>query len=312
MANLFGWIAPENRTNEQHESHERAVAMMLPQVSFTNGTYREENGRFALWKLAQKANGGKPFPYSWQASGSCVGSGGSNMLRTLARVEIAAGDAEEYTSELWWPYTYGQSRRRAGMNDNGDGSLGSTWAEAIKEDGIFYVSEVEGLPTFKDADGWVQLTQSVEYDWANGSRKRDYAKYGLVHPVKSVVRVRAAREAKAGLANGYAMTIASNFGTRTIRPQGNPAVNIAEWDDTWPHQMYVDEAWDHPSLGLIFRIGNNWGPRAHPAPTQGEPAGGFYVTEKTFDRILSSNGTEAYLFSAYEGLKLRNLDFWYV
>lgn len=246
---------------------------------------------------------------------NCVGAGGSNMLRTLVRVEIAQGDPEEY-QELWWLYTYGQSRKRAGLSGQGEGSFGAAWAEAIKEDGCFSLPEGKEkgqLPDFNMVDGWLQLSRGLEMEWSDGARKNvdPWKSLGLKHPVQTVSPIRSPEEAKAALQNGYPLTLASGFGTNTIRPRGNPSVNIAEYDDNWPHQMYIDEAWDHPSEGLIFRYGNNWGPTAHPAPTQGEPPGGFYITATTLKKILSSGDAECYAFSKWQGFPVRSLD-WFI
>lgn len=303
---LFGWVPPAERTAEQHEADERALASM-PKFSL-QGTYRDEKGRFALWAIAKKVNGDKHIPFAWQVTGSCVGAGGGNMLRVLARVEISQGDPEEY-QELWWPYTYGQSRLRAGWNREGEGSFGSTWAAAIVQDGIFSVQEATGLPTFKDAEGWLQLSNREEMKWsAGGWSKEQYGALGLKHPVKTSSKLSSADEAKAALANGYPLTIASNFGTSGPRRAGDPEVMLAEWNDNWPHQMSINEAWDHPTLGLIFHVQNNWGPRAHGEPLGGVCPGGFYIKAATLDRILRDEG---FAFSAFEGFKVREIS-WYI
>lgn len=307
----FGWIPPAQWTAEQHEANERILAGMKP-FFLRGGYYSRPQGRFALWKFCQQVNGGKHIAYVHQLTGSCVGAGGSNMLRTLGRVEIAQGEPEQWPGkEIWWPYTYGQSRRLAGIGGQGEGSFGSAWAQAIVEAGDFAQDEVPNLPAFDDdGEGWLQLSRSIELQWSNGAayNKEPFLSAGRRHLVRSASPVRSSEEAAAALANGYPLTIASNFGTHTIQPRGNPAINVATWDDTWPHQMYVDEAWDHPSLGLVFRIGNNWGPSAHPAPTQGEPPGGFYVTAATFDKITASRDCECFAFSKFEGFPVRTLD----
>ena len=296
-----GWIPPFMRTSEQSENDERILAG-LPRFAMPG--YRDETGRFALWDIAKKVNGGQHIPFAWQVTGSCVGSGGSNMLRILMRVEMSQGEAEEF-QELWWPYTYGQSRKRGGMGGQGEGSFGSAWAEAIQKDGIFSVKESPGLPAFKDASGWLQLSRAVEMDWSDGASKSSFAPLGLKHPVKTVSKINNSSEAKASIQNGYPLTCASMMGTRGPRLQGTPEVQLAAWDDEWAHQMSVNEAWDHPTLGLIFRIQNNWGPNAHPDDPSGAPPGGFYVTAKTFDRICRD---EVFAFSGFDGFPTQNLD----
>ena len=308
---LFGWIPPVSRTHAQHQAHEAAMAMAMPRFAL-EGTYHETKGRFGLWKAMQqvlKPKDPQILPDNWQTSGSCVGAGGGNMLKRLMCVEIAAGDLEEWRV-LWWPFTYGRSRFRAGMKTPGEGSFGSAWAAAIKEDGILAIDEARGLPTFKDASGWIQLDSRTEVNWSDGDAQNilELMPTARLHPVGSYVQIRNSDEGKGALANGYGLTLASMFGTRSPKKRGNPAVYIADWDDRWAHQMHCDEAWDHPSEGLLFRIGNNWGPRAHKEPTQGEPWGGFYVTAQTFDRICQGDG-EVFAFSHFQGFKVRELDF---
>jgi len=300
------------------ELHEMVTStMMVPFfLSGPPGTsYKDEKGRFALWQIAERANGGNRLHYIHQYTGSCVGAGAGNALTTAALVEIDLGDAEEWPSDgAFWLYPYGQSRRIAGLNGPGEGSFGSAYAKAIMECGIFTRSEEESVPRlYVDSEGWLvagvttQKAAATEREWSDGAawNREPYTSAGKKHLIGSMASIKTVEAAKAAIQNGYPLTIASSFGTRTIRPKNG--VNIAEWDDTWYHQMFIDEAWDHPQEGLLFRIGNNWGSKAHPAPTQGEPAGGFYITDNTLSRILADRGTECYAMSRFAGFQLRTL-----
>jgi len=40
-----------------------------------------------------------------------------------------------------------------------------------------------------------------------------------------------------------------------------------------------------------------------------EPAGGFYVTERTLDDILRGRDSECFAYSAYDGFPARDWDF---
>lgn len=302
----FGWIPPSERTPEQQRIHwrirERMPAYAAPRKS-------KGKGRYAVWSFAKKLLG-ETLPLINQTTGSCVGAGGMNMLLMLICCEIVNGDLERYTP-VWWPFTYGQSRRRGGMNGQGEGSFGSAWAEAIEKDGIFAREQADGLPEFEVRDGWLKLTRQTEMKWSDGRATIDkYGELGRKHPVKTVTPVKSTDEGRLLLEGGYPWTIASNFGTNDVRPRGNPAVNIGTWSANWPHQMSVSEVWDHPSEGTLFYIQNNWGSDAHPRPTQGEPPGGFYVTESTMSQIIRSRGSEVYAFSNFQGFPSRDLD-WY-
>ena len=274
----------------------------------------DPDGQFCLWKFAQALNGGQHIPYAWQVTGSCVGAGGGNALRIGARVEIYHGDPEMYPAcDIWWPHTYGQSRRRAGMDDEGEGSTGSAWAEAIVEDGIYAQDEVAGLPSWKNAQGWLQLTEQEELSWSRGSRwnKPPYSTAARQHLIKTASPIRSVADMKAALVNGYACTLASSAGFKTINKKGEPQVQVGTWDTTWNHQMSVSGCWTHPTLGLIFYIQNNWGPDAHPEPLQGEPRGGFWVTEATMAKILASRDCECYALTHFAGWIVRTLDWFF-
>lgn len=310
---LFGWVVPKERTRIQTEYHETVMAQTPRFQDALQGSYREANGQFFLWEFSKRNNGGKHIRYVNQTTGSCVGSGGFNMLLTLANVEIANGDPEEWPKgHAWWPYTYGQSRRRAGMSGRGEGSFGSAWADAIVKDGIFSreeaAAENKAVPDYEYLDGWIRLPKSTEMEWSDGAAKNAYVPLGRKHPVKSAARIRSSDEAKAALQNGYPITIACMFGTRTIRPVGTPAVQLAEWDDRWAHQQSCLGCWNHPSLGLIFYIMNNWGSSAHPAPLNGEPPGGYWIRASTFDIMLQDEG---FAFSGFNGFQVRELS-WYI
>jgi hypothetical protein len=305
----FGYIPPSDRTREELAYSERVEAALIQPFRMT-GAYKDEKGRFALWKVAEKVYGGR-LKYNWQVTGSCVGAGGGNAAKTRQLVEIALGDLERY-AELWWPWTYGQSRKRAGLNGPGEGSFGAAYADAAANDGFFAMEEHTGL-VLPEQGGWLQTSKGVELEWSNGAAKavEPYVSLGKRHPFKSLVRIRTTEEAKAAIAGAKSpLTIASMFGTRGIRPQGsNPAVNIGDYNDRWAHQMWIDEAWDHPDLGLIFRFGNNWGPTAHPQPSDGEsPPGGFYVVEATLKKILGERNTECFALADLQGLVSRQLD----
>jgi len=304
MNHPCGWIPFEDRTAVMNANHERIVAGMAAFPA--NELYRGDDGRVCLWQAGVQLFG-KFLKYNFQTTGSCVGAGGGNMAKNLMAVEIAIGNEPEEYKELWWPFTYGRSRFRSGMTSPGEGSLGSAYAEAAIKDGYLAVDEKDGLPAFSEEDGWLKLSKSVELSWSDGDARQslDCMDVARKHLIGAAARLRNAQEWKAALQNGYPVTLASNFGTTGIRKRGNPAVNIGDWNASWAHQMSSSEAWDHPDLGLILLIQNNWGPEAHPAPTQGEPPGGFYILEKTADRICASG--EVYAFSGFNGFVSRTI-----
>lgn len=305
----FGYVRPEDRTAEEVKADQIARQSILSSLPIRS--WQLDEPRYALWQCAKRVTGSF-LKYIRQITGSCVGAGGGNMLKTLIFVEIDQGDMEEYL-DIWWLYTYGKSRQRGGLRGRGEGSFGSAWAEAITKDGIFAAKNGQGLPDFKDEKGWQVLTQSLEMQWSDGAAIPDWAnQLAKEHLVKKVAKINNANELAAAIRNGYPATQASMFGIRDMvpNPVGDPPVRLATWDGSWAHQTYFDEVWDHPSHGLIFRYGNNWGADAHGTPTAGEPAGGFYIKADTVDRIC--RGNEVFAFSMWDGFPVKDYDLSYV
>lgn len=306
-----GWVRPDQRTTEQKRAHEGIVAAM-PRFGI-RGQFTAAERRYPLWK-AGKAVLGKFLPYVFQQTGSCVGAGGCNMLMTAMAVEIALkGESEEFKVP-WWLFTYGRSRYRAGMRGPGEGSIGSAWAEAVTKDGSFEIDPAGApdLPDYKEQGGWIVQPSRVELEWSDGGRIQEvWLKLGVVHRFKTAAPVRSADEAAQAIINGYPLTQASDFGFRPMSPapRGNPPVRVVEWNGRWSHQTYIDEYWDHPTEGELFRWGNNWGPDAHGPPTGDEPPGGVYIQKRTLDQIIRSSPGEVIAFSGYDGFPARELNF---
>lgn len=300
----FGWVPPTDRSEMQRAMHD-AVMATTPRLEIS-GQWKEQR-RVALWQAGPKLFG-RFLRYNWQLTGSCVGAGGDNCRKTIMAVEIAIGGEAEEFKDVWWPYTYGKSRERAGMRSPGEGSMGSTWADAATQDGCFALDEDSSLPQFKEVEGWLQLTEQTEIKWSDGDAiPSKYNEMAKSHLFKAKSQCRDHSDVKSAITNGYACTQASSFGFNPMvpRPQGDPPVRLVTWNGRWNHQTYFDEVWDHPSLGLIFRWGNNWGPKAHGPALADEPPSSVYVSAKTVDEICQGN--EVFSFSMLDGFPAREI-----
>lgn len=303
-----GWIPPDERTKEQRAQAQAFHASLSP--FGIRGRFRANQRRYPLW-MAWKILTGEFAPYNWQQTGSCVGAGGDNALKTFLAFNILMGGALEELRHVWWPYAYGLSRYYSGMRRPGEGSTGSGWAEAVLKDGFIEDDGKGGkLPDFTIRDGWLVLPGSVEIKWSDGGAIADeYLTAGRSRPIKSMARMRGKADCYEAVANGYPLTQASNFGFSNPRVQGSrQPIRVATWNGSWSHQTYVDEVWDHPELnGIYFRWGNNWGPDAHGSPTGDEPPGGVYIHENTMDQICK-NG-EVYALSGAQGFPAQEVEF---
>jgi hypothetical protein len=301
---FFGWIPPELRTSAQQKADEKFVAA-APEFRIA-GSFKDDKRKVALYEALRKIQGGED-RYIWQTTGSCVGAGGGNATMTVAAVEIVQNGEPEEWKPLWWLYTYGESREIAGMRNRGSGSFCSAWAKAASTKGTFEADQ-PGLPKFTMKGGWYWLSGSTELEWSDG--RQSPAKWDEIarkHLVKTVAKAKNADDVIAGIKNGYPSSSASMFGTRGTKVfgSGENAVHIAEWDDSWAHNMFFDAWWDHPTEGELVRNGNNWGPNAHGKAADGSPIGGFWLRKRTVDRICQD---DVWVLSQYDGFPAQSLD----
>lgn len=300
-----GWVPPDERPAAVIRACE-LIEADFPAFG-VRGRWQMAERRYCLW-AAVKQLLGRHLDYNWQQTGSCVGAGGDNAARTGMAVEIVLKGEREELLPTWWPFTYGRSRHHSGFRGSGEGSTGTGWAKAAVTDGSFEMDPkgMPDLPDFTLRDGWRVQPGSVEMKWSNGGAiAPEWVTYGQKHRWKTAARLRSAAECVEALANGYAITQASDFGFSGPRVRGTKhPIRVAEWNGRWSHQTYVDEVWDHPELnGIFFRWGNNWGPKAHGDPTGDEPPGGVYIEDLTMDRICKTG--EVYAFSAFDGFPAR-------
>src|SRR5437870_12885287 len=166
----FGWRSPEVRTPREMACHAAALASM---PAFRIDGAGNDDKKVCLWDCWRHPTvvaetGGKVFPGFHQLTGSCVGNGGGNTVFSLAAVEVVRLGDPEQALIPFWPLPYGRSRALAGMHGRGEGSMGSSFAQAMRDDGIVEAS-LNGLPAFKDDDG-IYYTAGIEMTWSDGDR----------------------------------------------------------------------------------------------------------------------------------------------
>lgn len=304
----FGWIPPDQRTRKQQKAHEAAVAQM-PELRIIGSTdYREGKALlYELWKHPQVVSAiGFEYPGTHQFSGCCVGAGGGNALFTLIVGDaVTRGEAENIVIPFWL-LPYGRSRFYMGDTSPGEGSLGGTFAQAVREDGTLDAKQ-DGLPEFRNGDG-LEWGQGVEIAWSDGDARQtlDLLDASRQHRVSTTAECRGAGQVRDAIVNGYPVTIASGWGGRMqCKTKGTPAVLLNDHAGEWAHQMSVHAWWDHPSLGEIFWIQNQWGQRVHGEDPAGGPGGGFWVLAKDIEWICR-NG-EVFAFSQFNGFPAQHI-----
>lgn len=297
----FGWRRPDVRSSQEQACDAAAVAAM---PAFAIDGAGNDDRKVCLWNcwrhpLVMASTGGNVFPGFHQLTGSCVGAGGGNTVFSLAAVEVVRLGDPEQALIPFWPLPYGRSRSRAGLHGRGEGSLGSTFAEAMREDGIVEAS-AEGLPTYRADDG-VYYTEAVEYTWSDGDHvPAKYAELARKHLVKTTALIRNADELREAIRNGYPCSWAGDWGGLMECPtSGTPPVLLNRHADSWAHQQSIHAWWDHPTLGEIFYVLNQWGLRTHGICPSGAPAGGYWISRRDADYQCRTG--EVFAFSQFQG-----------
>jgi hypothetical protein len=298
----LGFITPADRNPAQHAAHAAAEAMMprfalAPPV--TAGPVKVVLSDF--WHAPEVvADTGIDFdraPFH-QLTGSCVGAGGGNALYTLICVQRMLNEGATKAFVPWWPFNYGRSRLFMGEHGRGEGSMGSTFAKSVREDGVTSAAEA-GLPGFQKRDGY-ELTSGQEMEWSDGDSRPviDYLDEAKPHPLGSATPLRSPQDIKAAVLNGYPGTIACNnyIGNASVQGSGDKARVIGHWNGRGGHQQWFFGYEDHPDFGPLYAVGNNWPRGTYPKDPGGLPLVCCWVLEKKVEEMFRLDA-EVYLFS---------------
>lgn len=297
----LGFITKAERTPQQERAHERALAMM-PRLGLQPPPLKV-GGRVCLFNAwrdpAVVADVGLTFNRFRQVTGSCVGAGGGNALFSLGAMQrlLSAGPTKALLP--WWPFDYGKSRLRLGDHSPGEGSLGSTFAAAVRLDGVFDASQ-QGLPTFDASDG-LALTRQQELAWSDGDSPTvsKWDSLARTHLVGATAEITDVVGVRAALLNGYPVTFACNnfIGSAHVQGSGADAAVVGSWDGRGGHQQSLHAVWDNPTLGPLYWAQNNWDGNTYPTDPAGGPVCGCWVTEAKVTEAFRLDA-EVYAFSA--------------
>lgn len=255
-----------------------------------------------LFPNVMRLLGGK-FNNRFQGTGDCVAQGSATAVDMVKATEIVIlKQFEEWLAETCVEDIYGGSARIIGRMSPGEGSYGIYAGQWVQK----YGTLARGVYGKYDLTKY-DYNRSI--NWRNGvGVPQELLPYAAKHKIKTVSLIRTYEEARDALANGYAVTIASNQGFTSTRdkegfskPYGN-----------WAHQMCligVDDRGEGCSRrrpGVLCQ--NSWamtqsggfapfnsGPKRH-----GQPDSSFWIDADVLeDNILSEQDSWAY--SDYDG-----------
>ena len=230
-------------------------------------------------------------PDESQTTGDCVSHSTRNAVDISRAVEIdIKKEPEGFIARGATEAIYGS---------RGHGGQGMSCSGAAR-----FVSEAGGIllrKKYSFADFSV-YNSSTGARWGRGGVPSAVKKEGRKHQVKTVSLVTSLEEARDAIANGYSLSVCSNFGFSSRRDQNGYANKRGSWN----HAMSWIACNDTTKLGGPgFLIQNSWG-AWNSGPRQfGQPAGSFWVKYSVAAQMIAQRG--AWAFSNIDGFAPRKL-----
>lgn len=288
---LLGWIEPKDRNPFQQNAHALAEALMIRQHGLTAPDL-VKGTKIVLtdaWNHpAVTTDVGRRFIRQLQLTGSCVNVGGANALQcTVATQRIASENPTKAFQPFTW-HNYAMSRHYLGDDGQGEGSLGSTWAKSLKQDGVIEWPQDpnDKLPDYTQSGDHINITAAQEMAWSSFRNPQIQAVLAKSkeHLLGNAALLRSTNDIKAMVVNGYGVTVACDrfIGAATV--QGDACVG--SWDNQGGHQQWAFGYWEHPTLGPLFAIGNNWGDNTYPKDPAGLPLCCCWVKEANVAKVF--------------------------
>lgn len=293
MTPQLGWIDPLERTKEQREAHDRAVAAM---PNFALAPVNAGPVKVMLtdwWKNpAVVADVGSEFTGFHQLTGSCVGASEGNAIFTLAAIQRTLAENPTKAFVPWWPFPYGRSRLHSGFRGQGEGSIDSVMADTLVKEGVIAATE-DGLPRFNNKDG-LTLTSSIEYAWSDGASKTVTAwlDEARVHPLGAAAPLSDVEQIKTAIINGYPVLDGCSryVGHGSIRGSGDNAYVNGRFDSRGGHSTCVLAYWDHPNDGPLYGYSNQWPASVYPKDPAGLGRCCVWLTEAEMKNLFRYGG----------------------
>ena len=290
-ASRHGWAGTELL-------EETPIRGELPIFQLTPGQCEVERdnatANVQLWKALRILNDGRDPEFEPQQVGDCTAQGAAYAVCVLQAVQIVEKCQPSTWRAAFPPYIYATSRHLVGRDrlKGRDGGLGVWAAEAVRRHGVLSA----------DAAKAPKYSAAIARRWGDEGPPKWAIEAGMRHLVRTIGRVESAIAVRDAICSGYPVTVASYWGTKNYREIDGRIVALG--DDRWAHQMCVD-GYDGTGIEPWFHIRNSWGRRAHPAPIDHSPAGGFWVSSADVDRMVAAG--DSYAFSCFDGFPIQLL-----
>jgi len=228
-----------------------------------------------------------------QVTGDCVSHSTRNAVDVTRSHEIVGGDREDFVARGATEAIYGS---------RGHGGQGMSCSGAAR-----FVHQNGGILVRKDY-GFVDLSEyqgMLGAGWGRRGVPSEVVEEGKKHQVKTISMIKSIEEARDAIANGYALSVCSNYGFSSRRDQHG----IARKSGSWNHAMaWVAMDDSHEIYNeTLFLVQNSWGVFNGGPKRFEQPDGSFWIRERDAAGMLNQNG--AWAFSDVDGFPPRKVNF---
>jgi len=145
---------------------------------------------------------------------------------------------------------------------------------------------------------------SLGAGWGSRGVPSEVVQEGKKHQVKTISLIKSVEEARDAIANGYALSVCSNYGFSSRRDSNG----IAKRSGSWNHAMCWCAMDDSHEIynETLFLIQNSWGVFNGGPKRFDQPDGSFWIRERDAAGMLAQNG--AWVFSDVDGFPPRKVD----
>jgi hypothetical protein len=143
----------------------------------------------------------------------------------------------------------------------------------------------------------------IGMNWGGRGIPEPVVKECAEHKITTVTTVNSTEQARDLLANGYALSVCSNYGFSSHRDKNG----IAEPQGSWAHAMTLiacDDTYERFNE-MLFLVQNSWGLWNSGPKWYEQPDGSFWVRQKVAEGMIGAGATFAY--SNFNGFK-RKMD----
>jgi hypothetical protein len=227
-----------------------------------------------------------------QTTGDCV----SHATRTAVDVtrchEIVGGDREDFVARGATEAIYGS---------RGHGGQGMSCSVAAR-----FVHQNGGILVRKNY-GFVDLStynSRIGTNWGRSGVPREVVEEGQKHQVKTISLINTVEQARDAIANGYALSVCSNYGFSSRRNEHGVASRSGSWNHAmaWVAMDDSHEVYDE----TLFLIQNSWGVFNGGPKRFEQPDGSFWIRERDAAGMLAQNGS--WVFSDVDGFPPRKVE----